>query len=103
MMALALLRIAFQAGLEINGATPLPPNPPCSLWLFSASSVLNSEKRNTENTKSRREPPRFLDATQALYDTRRRRCGSIGDELPEPTSVQGQHHPQESEEHGPPQ
>src|SRR6266566_4340345 len=32
--------------------------PQCSLWLFSAFSVLNSEKRNTEDTKIHGEPQR---------------------------------------------
>src|SRR6267143_184254 len=32
--------------------------PQCSLWLFSAFSVLNSEKRNTEATKIHGEPQR---------------------------------------------
>src|SRR5712692_9678093 len=35
-----------------------PLGPRCSLWLFSASSVLNSEKRNTEDAKNHREPQR---------------------------------------------
>ena len=38
--------------------SPPPGSPPCSLWLFSVFSVLNSEKRNTEDTKFHREPQR---------------------------------------------
>src|ERR1700688_4561808 len=36
----------------------------CSLWLFSASSVLNSEKRNTEVTKNHRGPQSSRAATK---------------------------------------
>src|SRR5882762_7578385 len=39
-------------------------SPPCSLWFFSAFSVLNSEKRNTEATKNHREPQSGRAATQ---------------------------------------
>src|SRR5882762_7546337 len=37
---------------------PSPLSPPCSLWLLSASTVLNSEKLNTEATKNHGEPQR---------------------------------------------
>src|SRR5882672_6647737 len=42
--------------LSLADSSPSPMSPPCSLWLFSAFSVLNSEKRNTEATKIHREP-----------------------------------------------
>jgi hypothetical protein len=40
--------------LSIADSSPSPMSPPCSLWLFSAFSVLNPEKRNTEATKNHR-------------------------------------------------
>jgi hypothetical protein len=46
--------------LTIANSFASPLNPLCSLWRFSAFSVLNSEKRNTEATKNHRaaEPQR---------------------------------------------
>src|SRR6266853_1596883 len=43
---------------------PSPLSPPCSLWLLFPSSVLNSEKLNTEATKNHREPQSTRAATK---------------------------------------
>ena len=43
-----------EAHIALSDAFSFPPpwNSLCSLWLFSASCVLNSEKRDTEATKN---------------------------------------------------
>src|SRR6202035_2721001 len=47
-----------------------PFNPPCSLWLFSAFSVLNSENLNTEATENHRatEPEPKMCARSKHFD-----------------------------------
>jgi hypothetical protein len=41
--------------VSIGISFPVPLNPLCSLWIFSAFSVLNSKKPNTEATENHRE------------------------------------------------
>ncbi len=53
--------------LSLADSSPSPMSPPCSLWLFSAFSVLNSEKRNTEATKIHREPQSARAATKKSH------------------------------------
>jgi hypothetical protein len=45
----------LQGELRVVYPSSSPLCPQCSLWLFSVFSVLNSEKRNTEDTKNHRE------------------------------------------------
>src|SRR5712692_7657653 len=54
-------RLVVQRSRSFTFRRPFPPSPvtpQCSLWLFSAYSVLNSEKPNTEAAKNHREPQR---------------------------------------------
>src|SRR6267154_2092350 len=48
-------RAARHPTLSVGYFSHSPINPQCSLWLFSVFSVLNSERRVTENTKIHRE------------------------------------------------
>src|SRR6266446_1372453 len=59
--------------LSLADSSPSPMSPPCSLLLFSAFSVLNSEKRNTEDTKnhSAAEPQPKVEGASILDKMRR--------------------------------
>src|SRR5712664_777013 len=62
--AIATTEVLVHLPLSNVYSFPSPLSPPCSLWLFSASSVLNSEKLNTEATKNHREPQSTRAATK---------------------------------------
>ena len=92
------MEVPTAASLHALCAWASPLSPRCSLWLFSAFSVLNSEKRNTEDTKNHRQPPRFSDTRQALLGGGRWRRGTaVGSALAEPTAFLGQNEQQDSE------
>ena len=61
--------VAFRPLSQIfsdSHSLPLPFGPLCSLWLFSAHSVLNSENLNTEATENHRGAQRNRAATENL-------------------------------------
>src|SRR6266446_2943005 len=62
--AIATTEVLVHLALSNVYSFPSPLIPLCSLWFFSASSVLNSEKLNTEATKNHREPQSSRAATK---------------------------------------
>src|SRR6266478_32042 len=52
--AIATTEVLVHLALSNVYSFPSPLSPLCSLWFFSASSVLNSERLNTEDTKNHR-------------------------------------------------
>src|SRR6266446_6153229 len=62
--AIATTEVLVHLPLSNVYSFPSPLSPLCSLWFFSASSVLNSERLNTEATKNHGEPQSSRAATK---------------------------------------